>query len=96
MERPYRMVFIGVSKRKDLLGGPTNPSPHVGGALAPNDWGINSHPPYSTTPCGSDNMNQVIKIYPRMGCPTHKGLNGGGGAGFVLFIQYQLQNFRTG
>ena len=30
---------------KDLVGGPTDPSPHVGGALAPNDWGINGHPP---------------------------------------------------
>ena len=49
------MVFSGVSKEKDLLGGPTNPSPHVGGALAPNDWGINGHPPYSTTPAGRTN-----------------------------------------
>ena len=50
------MVISGVPKEKDLLGGPTDPSPHVGGALAPNDWGINGHPPYPTTPCGSDNL----------------------------------------
>ena len=48
---------------KDLLGGPTDPSPHVGGASlpqAPNDWGINGHPPYSTTPCGSNNHIRLI------------------------------------
>ena len=54
------MVFSGVLNEKDLQGGPTNPSPHVGGALAPNDWGINGHPPYPTTPCGSDNRVRLI------------------------------------
>ena len=44
---------------KDLVRGPTDPSPHVGGALAPNDWGINGHPPYPTTPCGSDNFYRI-------------------------------------
>ena len=30
---------------KDLGRGPTDPSPHVGGASAPNDWGIKGIPP---------------------------------------------------
>ena len=73
------MVFSGVPKEKDLLGGPTNPSPHVGGALAPNDWGLRVLPLLSHDPL---RVGQPHQINPGMGCPTHKGSNGGGGAGF--------------
>ena len=61
LERFSLMVFSGVPNEKDLLGGPTNPSPHVGGALAPNDWGngIFIHP---TTPCGSDSWQLSFRI----------------------------------
>ena len=37
---------------KDLGRGPTDPSPHVGGASAPNDWGIKGIPPLFHDPQG--------------------------------------------
>ena len=55
---------------KDLLGGPTDPSPHVGGASlpqAPNDWGINGHPPLFHDPLW---VEQPHQINPRRGCTS--------------------------
>lgn len=63
------MVISGVPKEKDLQGGSTDPSPHVGGAVAPNDWGINGHSPiprplvgrttYSRTNC--DVLDLIVR-----------------------------------
>ena len=76
LERFSLMVFSGVLNEKDLQGDPTNPSPHVGGALAPKDWGINGHPPYPTTPCGSDNRIRLILEW--VVRPTRGRMVGGG------------------
>ena len=71
------MVFSRVSLRKDLGRGPTDPSPHVGGALAPNDWGINGHFPLSHDHL---RVGQPHQINTGMSCPIRKGSNGEGGS----------------
>ena len=45
---------------KDLGRGPMDPSPHVGGASAPNDWGIKGIPPLSHDPLWVGQPHQII------------------------------------
>ena len=64
---------------KDLGRGPTDPSPRVGGGKAPERPGDQRSSPLSHDPLW---VGQPHQINPRMGCPTHKGSNGGGGSVF--------------
>ena len=50
---------------KDLGRGPTDPSPHVGGASAPNDWGIKGIPPLFHDPLWVGQPHQIILSCPR-------------------------------
>ena len=45
---------------KDLGRGPTDPSPHVGGASAPDDWGIKGIPPLFHDPLWVGQPHQII------------------------------------
>ena len=78
------MVFSGVSLRKDLDRGPTDPSLHVGGALAPNDWGFNGHSSLSHDPLWVGQPHQFNSV---MSCPTRKRSNGGVGRFFGPLVE---------
>ena len=67
LESLYRMVFIGVSLRKDLGRGPTYPSPRVGGAKPRTTGGLTVIHHHPTTPCGSDNLFQETTPAQRLG-----------------------------
>ena len=41
---PYKQFFYRRNRGKDLLGGPTDPSPHVGGAKPRTTGGLTAPP----------------------------------------------------